>query len=85
MRRFLTLAVLAASSLPIIAQDDTAKRIQVRFDEGKPDEKRLAFYSLDWAMSLKDAKVRAAKEHRPILIVLNTNITAGTNFFSGHT
>jgi hypothetical protein len=36
-------------------------------------------------MNLKEAKARAVKEGRPILVVLNTNITAGTNFFSGHT
>lgn len=80
-----TLLLLAVFALPAAAQDEAAKRIQARFDDAKPDAKRLAFYSLDWAMSLKDAKARATKEHRPILIVLNTNITAGTNFFSGHT
>lgn len=85
MRRPLALAVLAACALPAAAQDDSAERIQARFEVAKPDAKRLAFYTLDWAMSLRDAKARAAKEHRPILVVLNTNITAGTNFFSGHT
>ena len=84
MRHMFALAV-ATFTLHAMAQDDSAKRIQTRFDDAKPDSQRLAFYSLDWAMSLKDAKTRAAKEHRPILIVLNTNITAGTNFFSGHT
>ena len=85
MRRPFALAVLAACALPAAAQDESAERIRARFEAARPDARRLAFYSLDWAMSLKDAKARAAKEHRPILVVLNTNITAGTNFFSGHT
>ena len=85
MRRILILAAFAAFAGSSQAQDVNALRIQVQFLEAKPDAKRLAFYSLDWAMNLKDAKAKAAKEHRPILIVLNTNITAGTNFFSGHT
>lgn len=85
MRRLLTFAVLVASALPAAAQSDSARQILARFEDAKPDGKRLAFYSLDWAMSLKEAKARAAREGRPILLVLNTNITAGTNFFSGHT
>ncbi len=85
MRQLLAAAVLAVSALPAKAQNDSASEILARFEGAKPDARRLAFYSLDWAMSLKEAKTRAAKEGRPILIVLNTNITAGTNFFSGHT
>ncbi len=61
------------------------QEIEGRFKAARPDEKRLAFYSLDWAMSLTEAKARAKNENRPILLILNTNITAGTNFFSGHT
>jgi hypothetical protein len=83
--RVLTLVVLAACALPAAAQNDAARQILARFEGAKPDANRLAFYSLDWAMSLKDAKARATKEGRLILVVLNTNITAGTNFFSGHT
>lgn len=85
MRQLLVLAVVAVFVSTAPTQDAAAIKIQERFDAAKPDAKRLAFYSLDWAMSLKDAKARAAKEHRPILVILNTNITAGTNFFSGHT
>lgn len=85
MHRIVAVVVLAASAMSVFAQDDSARAIYARFEEAKPDAKRLAFYSLDWAMSLKDARERAAKECRPILLVLNTNITAGTNFFSGHT
>ena len=85
MHRLLAFAVLAAYSLSAAAQDDSPTGILARFYAAKPSAKELAFYSLDWAMSLQEAKTRATKEHRPILIVLNTNISAGTNFFSGHT
>jgi hypothetical protein len=85
MARLLTFAVLAVTALPAAAQSDSARQILARYENAKPDAQRLAFYSLDWAMSLQEAKARAAKEGRPVLVVLNTNITAGTNFFSGHT
>lgn len=85
MRRTLALAIMAASWLPAAAQEPQVRRIQERFEAVRPDEKSLAFYSLDWTMNLGEARERARKEGRPILLVLNTNITAGTNFFSGHT
>ena len=74
-------------TLAVLAQGPDAKvaRTMERFDAAKPSEKSLGFYSLDWAMSLDEAKVRAKKEKRLVLLILNTNITAGTNFFSGHT
>lgn len=85
MSRLFPLLLLATLSVFGAVEFDAVKRIEARFDEAKPDDKRLAFFSLDWAMSLDEAKTRAAKEHRPIMLLLNTNITAGTNFFSGHT
>ena len=85
MSRLLALMVIAVSALPTLAQSDSARQIYSQFEDAKPDARRLAFYSLDWSMSLTDAKARAAQEGRPILLILNTNITAGTNFFSGHT
>ncbi len=85
MRRILYLAFLVMMGMSANAQDPQVRRIQERFDSARPNEKSLAFYSLDWAMSLADAKERVRKEDRPILLILNTNITAGTNFFSGHT
>jgi len=85
MRHLLVFAAMIVFVSSARSQNAAAIQIQKQFDAAKPDANRLAFYSLDWAMNLKDAKARAAKEHRPILIILNTNITAGTNFFSGHT
>jgi hypothetical protein len=84
-KQALTLVVAVAVWLPGQAQDPQARRIQERFEAARPDDQSLAFYSLDWAMSLAEAKDRARRDGRPILLVLNTNITAGTNFFTGHT
>jgi hypothetical protein len=67
------------------AADPEVTRVLERFDRAKPDAKALAFYSLDWAPNLKEAQARAAKERRPVFLIVNTNITAGCNFFSGHT
>lgn len=76
---------LLASALPAVSQEARIRQIQQRFAAAKPDERALAFYSLDWAMNLAEARARAQKEDRPIFMILNTNISAGTNFFSGHT
>ena len=67
-----------------IGQDPEVKAVRDRYAEALPTDKQLAFYSLDWAPSLAEAKVRAAKENRPIFFLYLTNITASTNFFSGH-
>src|SRR4051812_49176561 len=70
MRHLLAFLLLTATVIASAAQNDPASRIEARFDEAKPDAKRLAFFSLDWEMTLQDAKTRAAKEHRPVLVIL---------------
>lgn len=76
----LCLQAFTSSETPAPVQN-----ILERFAAAKPGKDKLGFFTLDWAMNLTEAKQRAAKEKRPILLILNTNITAGTNFFSGHT
>ena len=80
--------ITALVSMLAIATSGTPEPVQKVLDQfaaAKPGKDKLGFFTLDWAMSLSEAKLRAAKEHRPILLILNTNISAGTNFFSGHT
>lgn len=67
------------------AADPDVELLRQRFSKAKPDAKALAFYSLDWSPSLKEAQARAKKERRPVFLIANTNITAGCNFYSGHT
>lgn len=48
------------------------QRIVDQYRAARPDAKDLAWFSLDWAVSLKEAKERAVQEQRPILF-LHTN------------
>ena len=68
----------------LLAQDADVRRIMERAAAARPADADLAFYSLDWAPSLKDAKARAAKEGRPVFFVWVTNISGPDNFFTGH-
>lgn len=61
------------------------QRILNEVEKAKPTPRQLAFYSLDWASDLKTAKERARREKRPIFLIGVMNITAGCNFYSGHT
>ena len=76
-----TLLLLA---LALFAQDADVRKILDRAKEARPTEAELAFYSLDWAPTLKEAKARAAKEGRPIFFVWVTNITGADRFYTGH-
>jgi len=75
--------LLLASLAP--AQEPGVAAVLKRFDAAKPAEKEMGFFSLDWVCSLAEAKARARVEKRPVLVVLNTNITAHCDFYSGHT
>lgn len=79
----LAFLLLAPGVLP--SQDPAVAATLRRFEESRPGEKELAFYSLDWSPSLAAAKERAGKERRPILLIVNTNISAHCNLYSGHT
>ena len=74
--------VVVAPQLP--AQETQVRQIRERFAAARPSAQSLAFYSLDWAPSLAEAKARARREGRPILFIWLTNISAPTDFFSGH-
>ena len=79
----LVLLFLAWSTLAA-AQEPVVQRIVKQYDAARPADKALAFYSLDWAPNLAEAKVRARAEGRPIFFLYLTNITAATDFFAGH-
>ena len=71
MKRTLAFLIVSAA-VPVVAtaQDRTAKSILQRYEEFRPGDKELAMYQLDWAASLEVAKTRAAREKRPILLVI---------------
>jgi hypothetical protein len=48
----------------------------------RPADKDLAIFQLDWVPTLKEARERAAREQRPILLLVVTNSYG--NLFTGH-
>ncbi|HQR07222.1 MAG TPA: hypothetical protein PLN21_10390 [Gemmatales bacterium] len=84
MRRLALLLLLAASRM-IVGQDATARTIYDKALAAKPKPDKLKFYDLDWAGNLTQARQRAQEEKRPIVLLWVTNITAGCDFFTGHT
>ena len=53
-----------------LAEDSAAKRILAGHQALRPAVKDLAMYRLDWAASLDDALKRAAKESRPVYLII---------------
>ncbi len=76
------LAALFLLSTLAPAQVADVKRILERYDELRPETSELGIYQLDWAESLEVALKRAAKEDRPILLVI-IHAQYG-DIFSGH-
>ncbi|MFP6857283.1 MAG: hypothetical protein VCA73_08430 [Roseibacillus sp.] len=76
------LAALFLLSTLVPAQVADVKRILERYDELRPETSELGIYQLDWAESLEVALERAAKEDRPILLVI-IHAQYG-DIFSGH-
>ena len=69
-RALLLLVILLATASIASAQDDKARSILDRYDAFRPRAKDLAMYRLDWAASLEEARQRAARERRPVLLVI---------------
>lgn len=70
--------------LALWSQENDVQKILDRVKAAKPSESDLAFYSLDWVPTLKEAKERGAKEGRPVFFVWVTNISAHDDFYTGH-
>ena len=54
----------------VTAADRDAKRILDRYQAIRPAAKDLGMYRLDWADSLDVALKRAAKENRPVCLII---------------
>ena len=67
LRTLLTASLLALSAF---AQSPAAKEALEQFDRLRPGDEDLAMYRLDWAPSFEAAQKRAAKEKRPVLLVV---------------
>ena len=67
-----------------VLQDGESARILEKFKALRPSDELLRIYRLNWAADFASAKVRAAKEKRPIFFIAVTNITGPDTFFTGH-
>lgn len=76
--RILLLCLLAAQGDPAVA------RVLEKVRAARPSDEALAVYRHHWEPTWEEARDRARKEKRPIFLVVNTNITGPTNFYSGH-
>ena len=68
-------AILSAGALLLTAsfcsaQNAQAKDIFSRYEDLRPSERELAMYRLDWAESVEVALERAAKESRPVFLII---------------
>jgi hypothetical protein len=82
--KLLMVAVLAMVCVARVHSADMrdVKSALDKFQSVRPAAADLALYQLDWVPSLKAAKERAAREDRPIFLVVVTNSFG--DFFSGH-
>ncbi len=63
-------AIAAGISSAQDTQDKDPSRMLSRYDANRPSDRELAMYRLDWAPSLEEALNRAAREQRPIFLVI---------------
>jgi hypothetical protein len=82
--KLLIVAILAMFRLAGAQGADRSdvQRVLDKFQSVRPQAADLALYQLDWMPTLKAAKQRAAKEQRPIFLVVVTNSFG--DLYSGH-
>jgi hypothetical protein len=64
------------------ADTSDVKGVLDKFQSVRPQAADLALYQLDWVPTLKAARARAAREDRPIFLVVVTNSFG--DMYSGH-
>jgi hypothetical protein len=85
LRATLALLIAALSTTSLLhaqVPDRDIRKILDKYRLFRPADKDLAIFQLDWVPTLKVAKERAAKEQRPILLLVVTNSYG--NVFTGH-
>lgn len=83
IRSILLFGVLAA--VPVLSAEKPSADVEAVLDKyhsSMPTEDDLSVYRLDWVPSLDDAKHKAAREERPILLIVVTNSYG--NLYTGH-
>ena len=82
MIRRLTIVLALAASTALGQDAPDAGKILDRFESLRPSVSDLAWYQLDWAPSLKDARAKAAADKRPICLLVCLNVYG--NLYTGH-
>ena len=75
-------ALWTTSLLHAQAPDGDVQNILDKYRRFRPADKDLAIFQLDWVPTLQQATQRAARERRPILLLVVTNSYG--NLFTGH-
>ena len=78
----LALACAATCAAAQEAPDADGRRILEKFHALRPSVSDLAWYQLEWTASLKEAKAKAARDRRPICLLVCLNIYG--NLYTGH-
>jgi hypothetical protein len=79
---FLIATLWTTSLLHAQAPDGDVPKILDKYRLVRPNQKDLAIFQIDWVPTLKEARGRAAKEQRPILLLVVMNSYG--NLFTGH-
>jgi hypothetical protein len=64
------------------AEQSDVKSVLQKFQSVRPQAANLALYQLDWVPTLKAAREKAARDDRPIFLVVVTNSFG--DLYSGH-
>jgi hypothetical protein len=79
----LVLGALGKPAIPAQAQSDAmVASVRDKHRAALPTKDELTIYSLDWVPTFDEAKQKAAREGRPILLAVVTNSYG--DLYSGH-
>lgn len=78
----LVLGILSPAAVSAQSPDSGVQTVLDKYHSALPMAEDLTVYSLDWASSFDEAKQKAAREERPILLIVVTNSYG--NMYTGH-
>ena len=82
IRSILLFGVFFAVPISSAEKPSAVEDVLDKYRSSMPTEDDLSVYRLDWVPSLDDAKQKAAREERPILLIVVTNSYG--NLYTGH-
>ena len=75
MKRFIATALLGLAGIALASAADQrdVRRIEEKYSSIRPAAADLTLYELNWAPTFQVAKEQAAREQRPIFLIVVTN------------